>query len=150
MPQSSTVAEAIEIFLQLAYPTGVPSRIAALVAGLDVPPEQVDDHPAFVRQETGGEPVYAIRLGCAHYPHVKMLVAAWPGGRGYYFKADSHDRHILVPQGHPEHAAFAELRRMNQLLAEKIESAWRDAGIPTYAVYLGDEVRELEDNLRRP
>jgi hypothetical protein len=40
----------------------------------------------------------------------------------------------------PEAAAFAELARRNQELAQVIESKWDELGVPTFKRYLRDDL----------
>jgi hypothetical protein len=59
-----------------------------------------------------------------------------PDGRAHLFRADTHDRHIRPKPESREYAAFTELMKQNQSLAEQIEAAWAERGLNTFKSYL--------------
>jgi hypothetical protein len=67
---------------------------------------------------------------------MKLVLDPAPTGSDYLFKADTHDRHIEPPPGHPELGVFMELRAKNKAVSEEIEQAWADAGLSTFKTYL--------------
>ncbi|MBY0588546.1 hypothetical protein K2X85_15330 [bacterium] len=76
--------------------------------------------------------MYAIRLGNAWYPHMKILLAVMDPTGEPLFSIDTHDR-LEVPPGSPDEAGVKELQSKNRDLARAIEQAWEAAGIPTQA-----------------
>jgi len=85
-------------------------------------------------------PQIAVRLGNYVYPHMKLVIEPRPDGRGYLFRADTHDRHVRVPPSSPEYAVFQELMEKNQKLAEGIEHAWATEGLPTFRTFLREDL----------
>src|ERR1700748_1987851 len=96
-PEPEMVSKAIGLYVELAYPDGVPPKITALFEKLLHSPGDFYVNPAWVRQDHLGQVSYSLRLGCAHYPHMKMQIATWVGGSQYFFRVDSHDKHVTVP-----------------------------------------------------
>jgi len=140
-PQPQAVWEAIELYLGVAYsggkpPSAVEQRLQTL-RNLDC--GDFFGSPLFERDAdtTRPEPTrYALRLGNRHYPHMKMVIERSPDGRAHLFRADTHDRHIRPKPESREYAAFTELMRQNQALAEQIEAAWAERGLNTFKSYL--------------
>src|SRR5262249_13898083 len=72
--------QAVESYLGLAYPTDPPPEVVR--RRLEWPPdadaEALLTHPPFERAGKGGEagaaPIFALRLGNARYPHMKLQV----------------------------------------------------------------------------
>jgi hypothetical protein len=67
---------------------------------------------------------------------MKMVIERSPDGRSHLFRADTHDRHIRPKPDSREYAAFTELMKMNQTLAEQIEGDWAERGLNTFKSYL--------------
>jgi hypothetical protein len=81
-----------------------------------------------------------LRLGNCFYPHMKLSIDQRPDREGYFFRADTHDRHICPPPASKEHAAFCELMDKNQQLSQEIETAWAEKGVPTFKTYLKEDL----------
>jgi len=149
-PQPQAVWEAIEVYLSVAYsggkpPSAVEQRLATLrnLACDDFfasPLFERGADAADAKPAAGAAPVepnrYALRLGNRHYPHMKMVIERSPDGRAHLFRADTHDRHIRPKPESREYAAFTELMKQNQSLAEQIEAAWAGRGLNTFKSYL--------------
>ena len=137
LPQVHILKKAIDIYLPLAYPAGhipdvVQARIAPVTASADsdfIKPEWFE--PA----DKDGRAVYRLRLGQVAYPHMKLSIEESPDGTGYLLLADAHDIHLLAPENSPDAAFLSELRKNNAALVEKIQTAWTDAGLPTFRNY---------------
>jgi len=140
-PAPSQTWRAIETYLSHAYqtlpPLAVRNRLDQLRAAGENDFYQV---PAFER--AGGEEItrYSLRLGNRFYPHMKLLIEKSPDGVGALFGADTHDRHVQLPPGSPEAAAFAELVARNIEVARAIEAAFEEQGLPTFKQYLRDDL----------
>src|SRR6185436_17954791 len=139
-PQPQAVWEAIEIYLGVAYaggkpPSAVEQRLQTL---RNLACDDFFTSPLFERDaDAKSEPTrYALRLGNRHYPHMKLVIERSPDGRAHLFRADTHDRHIRPKPESREYAAFTELMRQNQSLAEQIEAAWAERGLNTFKSYL--------------
>ena len=139
-PQPQTVLQAIEIYLGVAYAGGkTPSPVEARFQTLrNLAGDDFFASPLFERdKDSNPEPTrYALRLGNRHYPHMKLVIERSPDGRAHLFRADTHDRHIRPKPESREYAAFTELMKQNQTLAEQIEHAWAERGLNTFKSYL--------------
>jgi hypothetical protein len=140
-PEHAELWRAIELYLSLAYPgpapVGVRSRLEALRG---VPPESIYGDKSFEAAPADSPTKFSLRLGNRFYPHMKLVVERAPDGNGALFRADTHDRHIQPAAGSPEAAAFAQLMRENQGVAQRIESAWDENGLPTFKGFLREDL----------
>lgn len=129
------LVRAVQVYFELAYPEGgVPDRSrpfaeidpsTALADVLSLP--KVEKLPSPTPGKPGG---YALRLGNAWYPHMKLLIQPYGLPPGVVFGVDTHDR-VHVPAGSPEAEELHRLKENNLELARKVEAAWESAGIPT-------------------
>jgi hypothetical protein len=163
------VREACRLFLELAYPGGMATVPPAKRFLLDLP----DEAPALEyladleaaknccqvsATRPDGKPAFSIRLGCVHFPHLKLKVqscrsatdanalAGRPAlpdcqkGLDHVFSVDTHDAfapgQFFPPPGHAEAEAWREVQRKNALLKQAIEAAWESAGILTFNALL--------------
>lgn len=67
---------------------------------------------------------------------MKLIVEPTPTGTGHLFRADTHDQHVRPPPGSREAEMFAQLCNQNLYIAQQIEAAWEQAGVPTFKAYL--------------
>src|SRR5438105_395942 len=93
LPEPRVISKAISLYLLIAYPEGAPKRIINIVDGLMNGTGELYANPAFVRKDDGNQASFSLRLGCAHYPHMKLLMTTWGGGTRYFFRVDAHDKH---------------------------------------------------------
>jgi len=137
LPNASTVNRAIAIYMEHAYHgEGPPQAARNLLTTLQNWTGDFYAAPAFAKTGDTDRPRLSIRLGNRFYPHMKLVLDPSPTGSDYLFKADTHDRHIEPPPGHPELGVFLELRAKNKAVSEEVEQAWADAGLPTFKTYL--------------
>jgi hypothetical protein len=135
---------ACRIFLQLAYPGGEhtipPPRRDFLRLAPDQPLERVLVPPLCqaLPAPGGGSRGYALRLGSANHPHLK-LQAVRHDDTTWLFAVDTHDAIPLEPD-HPDAARWAQLRTANRRLKEQIERAWEAAGLLTFNGLLRQEL----------
>lgn len=134
------LVRACRIFLSLAYPDGAvpPARRVYGEADPNGPLEPLLAPP--VRQPLppaeGRARGYALRLGCAWYPNVKLQVADC--GTGIcVFGVDTHDA-VQLTAHHPDAERLAKLQAANRRLKEQIELAWEAAGLKTFHALLRD------------
>lgn len=139
---------AVDVYLGVAYPTTPPSEAVRrrLAWPADVELADLLRKPPFERVTQGqgqdpdqapcAGPIYALRLGNARYPHMKMQVQPWDGPDGYLLSVNTHDHALSVDPNAPDAAAFAALQAENQALKVAIERAWDQAGLPTFPRYL--------------
>jgi hypothetical protein len=83
---------------------------------------------------------YLLRLGNRSYPHMKMVIDRAPDGQAYLFRADTHDNHVRPKPGSRDEKPFLELMEKNRQVAEAIETAWEQEGLPTFKKFLRDDL----------
>jgi hypothetical protein len=143
------LGKACGVFLALAYPEGAAAIPEPRRAFLALPPGQaVADwvqnaglsravcQP--VRVADGSLRGYALRLGSADFPHLKLM-AQWVGEGDdgiWVFAVDTHDAFFQdqrrPPPGHPDAAEWTRLQVANRQLKESIERAWEHEGLCTF------------------
>lgn len=136
---------AVEIYLSLAYPTGnlpdVVRRRLEWPAGVDSvtllsnPPFERGNRPA-----SGSTQVFALRLGNARYPHMKLQVQPWPNAEGFLLSVNTHDQVLALDANSPDLDVFRQLQTENQRLKEGIEQAWDHCGLPIFLRYLREYI----------
>lgn len=73
---------------------------------------------------------YSFRLGCTHYPHLKLQVVNTDDG-SLVFSVDTHDAVQLQPD-HPDWPRWRQLQTANRELKTRIERAWDAEGLLTF------------------
>lgn len=137
-PAVAMVWEAIDAYVRVAYggkpaPSAVQQRLDTLRA---LPPDDLFAGPVLEADDKAAPTRYALRLGNPFYPHMKLVIERSPDGRGFLFRADTHDRHIRPAPGSRDYKAFCQLMEMNQRLSEQIDAEWAKRGVPTFKEYL--------------
>lgn len=147
LPMPQQLFRAIDVYLRHAYDEDPPRSVQLQLEALH---QAQDPYAARPFARTGDEqrPKLALRLGNRFYPHMKLVLEPAPAGLFYLFRADTHDRHIMPRQDHPEHDAFIEMRERNSKIAETIESAWAEAGIPTFKTFLSDDLERRRNSIQ--
>jgi hypothetical protein len=134
------VFQAIEIYLKHAYPGPPPSAVRGRLETLaKQPAETFYDCPVLERNDPLTR--YSIRLGNSTYPHMKMAIERSADGSAVFFKSDTHDRHCCPAPTSREYKVFLSLMESNESIASKIESAWAEAGVPTFKEYLRQDLQ---------
>src|SRR3954468_10378397 len=133
--------QAVDTYMALAYPSGEPPE--AVRRRLEWPPdvdaEALLTPPPFERAARPGPnrpPIFALRLGNARYPHMKLQIQPWPNPAGFLLSVNTHDQVLSIDPNSPEAPVLRELQAENQRLKEAIEQAWDQAGLPTFLRYL--------------
>jgi CheY-like chemotaxis protein len=145
---SAHVRRAVSLYMDRAWP-----RPAETVPIFD--PAQLEEAAtleqlfALCRKPEGGgsEPAhsrYTMRLGNERYPFMKLVIQEYLVDGEFFFSVDTHDDHIDVAAGSPDHAQWQELKVHNRTLKEAIETAWHEAGLPTHR-----DLRALAEGLAR-
>jgi hypothetical protein len=136
---------AVDIYLALAYPTSPPPeavrRRLVWPDGVDAP--TLLSHPPFERASKSGQrgaSIYALRLGNARYPHMKVQVQPWPNSAGFLLSVNTHDQVLALEPDADDLPEFRALQAENQKLKETIEQAWDEAGLPTFLRYLREYI----------
>ncbi len=138
------VRRAVDVYLALAYPAGcgkTPRFERASLDGAKSLQALLELFEAPRKNEALCTRRYALRLGNARYPHMKLVVQEYLVAGEFFFSVDTHDN-LDVKPGMPDHASFLELRTYNRALKHSIEQAWHQSGLPTYG-----ELRALCENL---
>lgn len=137
-PTRAEVLQAVEIYLSVAYRDEPPSAVRARLETLrSIPDEDFYQSAVLEHDERVPRPTrYEVRLGNAFYPHMRLVIERAPGGRGYLFRVDTHDRHCAPAPKSRDYASFCKLMERNQQLAQQIEAAWSAEGIPTFQGFL--------------
>jgi hypothetical protein len=142
---TALLGRACRIFLEAAYPEGPESIPPPRSAYWALPEQQpLDDcltagGAVCQKLREGG---FALRLGRAGYPHLKLCVQEVEinGAAGWVFSVDTHDafsREKPRPApDHPDAAPWQELQAANRALKERIETAWEAAGLTTHNAIL--------------
>ncbi len=150
LPTVTQLRQAVRIFIEHAYKdAAVPPAVTQRVSPFDAVPDDAPVQPQwFETQLQNNHTSYVLRLGHRTYPHMKLVLEESPDGTGYFFRADSHDRHLHAPQGSADAKALEELRRVNLHLVETIEHAWAKVQIPTFREYLRQAVERTTRSLK--
>lgn len=114
--KTDDVQRALEIYWRFAYPLG--SRVC----------------PRMVREWTSVfdccDGHFVLRAGNRYYPHMKFIIERGLTG-DWHFMVDCHDD-AEVPVDAQGADRWHRLRRVNRLLKQEIETAWRRCGLPTW------------------
>ena len=134
------LSQACRTYLELAYPGGsesIPERIRHYLQldptwALDqvVPPAPI---AVTVCQLIKEPPGYLFRLGCAHFPHMKLKTHRMflRNETTWIFAVDTHDAYFLPPKDFGETEEWQNILLANKNLKERIEQAWEEQGILT-------------------
>ena len=133
--------QAAEIYLSLAYPSSSPPEAVnrRLIWPTDVDATTLLSKPPFEKAgkaSAGKSPIFALRLGNARYPHMKLQIQPWPNEAGFMISVNTHDQVLSLDPNSQDSAAFRDLQAENQRVKEAIELAWAHAGLPTFLSYL--------------
>lgn len=144
--------QAVDLYVALAYPSGsLPEMVRRrLEWAPDVDAATLLTRLPFERanKATGGAaPIFALRLGNARYPHMKLQIQPWPNEAGFMLSVNTHDQVLTLDPNAGDAPAFRELQAENQRLKEAIEHAWDRAGLPTFLSYLR---KYIEDRTGTP
>jgi hypothetical protein len=127
--------EAVAVYLSHAYPDAPPPEAVRrrLDWPLDADAAALLSKPPFERaNKPGGDgpAIYALRLGNARYPHMKLQVQPWPNAAGFLLSVNTHDQILALDPNAPDADAFRHLQAENQRIKEAIEQSWDQAGLP--------------------
>jgi hypothetical protein len=149
------LCRACRIFLTLAYPEGEstipPSKRAYLHLDSHQDLEAVLVPPVCQPIPLAGGRVrgYALRLGSAGYPHLKLQVVDCNQRGILVFTVDTHDAIRLDPT-HADALRLAKLQAANRQLKEQIERAWDAAGLLTFNGLLRRELSHTPETGAKP
>jgi hypothetical protein len=137
--------QAVDVYLSIAYPAAalpeVVRRRLEWAPGVD--PVTLLSNPPFERANRPGpgwSAIFALRLGNARYPHMKLQIQPWPNAAGFLLSVNTHDQVLALDPNSPDLDAFRTLQAENQRLKEAIEQAWDETGLPTFLRYLREYI----------
>lgn len=134
---TALLAPACRTFLTLAYPGGPQTIPPVKRAYLDLSAEQplapLLGPPVGQTLKTpdGQLRGYALRLGSAQFPHLKLQIVRCGDDGSWVFAVDTHDLVQLEP-GHPDLERWREIQTANRRCKEQIERAWEKDGLLTF------------------
>ena len=137
---ASQVRLAVDLYLRHAYPAAARWRaptidLAGGESAADLLPRFEDES-----EESSGRRIgrYVLRIGNSRYPHMKLVLEESILSDEYAFCVDTHDN-LNVSSAAPDYARWNAVRDHNRRVAEEIELAWEEEGVPT--------VRDIKDRL---
>jgi hypothetical protein len=157
--------QAMELYLQIAYPaqgTGggraasLPPAVKSRMEQVEALPEQNAVPLTLLEKDEGLAPgTHVLRLGQPLYPFMKLAIEPVPEDlrcreQDFLLRVDSHDRHLHAPAGSPDAAWLATVRQSNRELGAKIETAWAEAGLPTFKEFLRGQVQQRRAQQTHP
>jgi hypothetical protein len=149
LPDRQQVLEAVRVYLDTAYQDPPPAAVLARVNRLrHLAPDEFYQSSLFETDHHRPPTRYSLRLGNRFYPHMKLTIDRRPDQGGYLFRADTHDRHCCPPPASPEYRSFCALMEQNQKLAEAVERAWAEHGLPTFKAWLRDDLKHRKAQAR--
>jgi hypothetical protein len=137
--------QAVAIYLDQAYGETTPPEVVRhrLVWPTETDAELLLSGAPFERSgksKSTGSTIYALRLGNARYPHMKLQIQPWPNHAGFMLSVNTHDQVLTLDPDTADLPAFREIQAENQRLKEQVEQAWDDAGLPTFLRYLREYI----------
>jgi two-component system chemotaxis response regulator CheY len=123
--------QAVAIYLRQVYGGCPPESVPRLTPGA-----AIEQHLLCLRDETcgydGAARRWTLRLGCSHYPFMKLVLQEHLLPGRFYFSVDTHDQ-FVVPESLPDFAEWRAVLERNRLVRAAIEAEWERAGLPTGA-----------------
>jgi hypothetical protein len=138
---------AVRLYLEEAYGEGpVPDPVRER---LTWPPAEtaaeVARGEAFERTPPDAPPARCerirLRLGHRTFPHMKLGINRVPETDDWVLTVDTHDESLLAVVHQEERAVLEGLVRLNAELKARIERRWGEAGLPTFARYIRDQLK---------
>jgi hypothetical protein len=136
--------ESIAIYLELAYPNGaIPAPVQKRLAldegrpiseALGAPPFE-----SYVAKAPFRCMVYALRLGSADYPNLKMEIRPFPHSLGFVFWVNTHDEFVPINATMRDADQWRDLMRRNRDLKQQVERAWSQRQLPTFTSAMLEE-----------
>jgi hypothetical protein len=141
---------AVEVYLDFAYAScALPDLVRRrLEWPADADAATLLPRPPFERvgkAGPGAHAIFALRLGNARYPHMKLQIQPWPNAAGFLLSVNTHDQVLSLDPSSADAPAFRSLQAENQRLKEAIEAAWDQEGLPTFLRYLREYIESQGD-----
>lgn len=154
LPSADEIRYAVELYLTHAYPDRSREDEERLM-----PPASFDPAEWLMSDRTERDPSdaplegvrsFALRLGNAGYPHMKLRLSRPPRQRTFVFSVDAHDAFLQAPPGSADAEALETLKQDNARIARSIHAAWEDAGLLTERTYLRGKLAEARSRGETP
>lgn len=149
LPSASDLRQAIDVYLDRTYGGAAPPSAERFRPPGDFEPAEWLMGDAIEREppDAAIDQVrwFALRIGNAQYPHMKLRLTRVPTDGVFVLNVDSHDAFLSAPPGSPDSAALEELKRHNATLAAAVISAWDAAGLLTERDFLRQKIRQARD-----
>jgi hypothetical protein len=152
---TDVLARACHAFMSLAYPGGPDTIPEERKTYYDLPRDRpvedfLRDLPEAKRlcqsltAEGGGCRGYALRLGSAHFPHLKLKLQLidYDHSTIWVFMVDTHDKALSVSSDHPDFQGIQALKAANLKLKERIEKALEREGLMTFPGLLRNDLEK--------
>jgi hypothetical protein len=152
LPSSGQIRQAIGLYLDLAFGRPVPPAALRFLPpeSFNVPDwlmsDLVERDPASAG--LAGVRSFALRIGNAMYPHMKLRLSRPPNDAIYLFSVDSHDGFLCVSPDSPDCKPLEQLKAYNAEVCSKIMKAWSEHHLPTERDYLRAKIREAIEQRR--
>ncbi len=148
-PAKEQLRQAIDLYLERAYPEGPPPEMLERFAV----PEGIPLEEWLMREQIERSPdgeldavrSFALRLGNYQYPHMKLRLSRPPKDGVFLFSVDAHDACLKAPPGSPDAGPLEQLKRSNAEIAAAILAAWDAADLPTERWYLREKIRKMRE-----
>ncbi len=154
LPSARDLRRAVLAYLDRAYGGSCPATVQRLI-----PPEGCDVRKWLMSEAVERDPAdaplhairsFALRLGNAQYPHMKLRLSRPPRDGEYLFSVDAHDAFLHAPPSSPDHKMLEDLKRHNAAIAAAINSAWDAAGLLTERNYLRRKIQQAKEERPGP
>jgi hypothetical protein len=144
LPAPSEVFLAIDVYLRHAYPGEPPFFVRSQLNALRARESDLFKCPVLIADAVNPTGKFLMRLGNAHYPHMKLKIELSPNDEQFLYRVDTHDKHICPASSSPDYPAFCQLMEKNQAMASAIELDWERVGLPTFKTFLREDLKRRQ------
>jgi len=154
LPSPEEIRRAILLYLERAYPDSPPPAARKFIPPESfTPAEWLMSNP--IERDPPDAPLegvrsFALRLGNAGYPHMKLRLSRPPNEGTFFLSVDSHDALLFAPLGSSDARVLEELKRNNAAVASAVHAAWDAAGLLTERSYLRRKILEARQRRHGP
>jgi len=150
LPSAADIRRAVRLYLSHAYGPKPPAAAVKFV-----PPKRFD--PAkwlmgdLIERDPADAPLenvrsFALRIGNAAYPHMKLRLSRPPRDRVFLFSVDSHDAFLRAEVDNPDRQSLERLKKHNAGVVAAVNAAWDAAGLTTQREYLRKKIEQARGN----
>ena len=150
LPSDDEVRRAIGLYVKKAYgDAAVPPAAQRLIPPAAFRPEEWL-MSVFIERDPASAPLeavrsFALRLGNAGYPHMKLRISRPPRDPVFVFSVDSHDAFLCAAKDSPDYQPMEALKRNNAAIASAVQAAWEADGLLTERTYLRRKINQAKD-----